>query len=381
MKSTESATWQLESKSMTWSRSLLKRPLKYRCLLAGIVLSLQGCGSFGPPSVDRDRFDYINAISSSWKQQTLLNIVKMRYADTPVFLDVGQIISGYQLQGALTVGASLNSASAVGDIVNLGSGATYTDRPTITYTPLTGAHFMQVMITPIPPPNLLRLSQEGWPIDMLLQIGAQSINGLSNRKGGARGHAAEPDFVRLLAALQRLQGSGVLGLRVEVSKESKQEGTVMVISQKDLPPEIQADRDRVRKLLGLRPDLQEFKVVSGTLSGKDDTIAIQTRSGFHILNLLGSNVEVPPEHIAEGRTYPQIVEPAETQSLSPLIKIHAENSCSADAFAAVKYRDYCYWIDDRDYRSKGVFTFLMIIMTLAETGEKAQPPVVTIQGN
>ncbi|HEY8159866.1 MAG TPA: hypothetical protein VIF10_14295 [Methylobacter sp.] len=377
---------------MAWFDSLLKR-LKHRetslawtvpgrlLLFASIALNLPGCASFGPPSVDRDRFDYINVLSSSWKEQTLLNIVKMRYADTPVFLDVGQIISGYQLQGAVTVGASLNGASAVGDILNLGSAATYTDRPTITYTPLTGAHFLQVMITPVPPPNLLRLSQEGWPIDMLLQLGAQSINGISNRKGGARGHAADPDFVKLLAALQRLQGSGVLGLRVEVSKESKQEGTVMVISQKDLPPEIEADRSLVRKLLGLRSDLQEFKIISGTVSGKDDTIAMQTRSGFQILNLLGSNVEVPPEHIAESRTYPQITETAETQSLPPLVRIHAEKSRPADAFAAINYRDYWYWIDDRDYRSKGIFTFLMIIMTLAETGEKVQQPVVTIQGN
>jgi len=350
-------------------------------LLAGIALSLPGCMSFGPPSVDRDRFDYINAIASSWKQQTLLNIVKMRYADTPVFLDVGQIISGYQLQGTVSVAGTLNSASAIGDVLNLGSAGTYSDRPTITYTPLTGAHFMQVMITPIPPPALLMRAEEGWPIDMLLQIGAQSINGLSNRKGGMRGHAADPDFVRLLAALQRLQASGVLDLRVGSSKESEQEGPVMIISQKNLPPEIQADRELVRKLLGLRPDLQEFKIKRGTMSGKDDEIAIQTRSGFQILNQLASYIEVPPEHVTERRTYPLIPEPAGTQSMPPLIRILAEKSRPADAFAAVKYRDYWYWIDDRDFRSKGIFTFLMIIMTLSEQEEKVQPPIVTIQGN
>ena len=352
------------------------------CLLASIALSLPGCASFGPPSVDRDRFDYINAIASSWKQQTLLNIVKMRYADTPVFLDVGQIISGYQLQGTLTVGGSLNSASAFGDVLNLGSAGTYTDRPTITYTPLMGAHFIQVMITPIPPPALLMRAEEGWPIDSLLQIGAQTINGLSNRKGGAQGHAADPDFVRLLAALRRLQASGVIDLRVELSSETKQAATIMTISQKDLPPKVQADRELVRKLLGLRPNLQEFKIVYGSLSRKDDEIAMQTRSVFQLLNQLGANVEVPPEHIAERRTYPPIPESADmTRSMPRLISIHAEKSQPADAFAAVKYRDYWYWIDDRDFRSKGIFTFLMIIMTLSETGEKVQPPIVTIQGN
>ena len=69
------------------------------------------------------------------------------------------------------------------------------------------------------------------------------------------------------------------------------------------------------------------------------------------------------------------------QPLPPLIRIHAEKSQPADAFAAVKYRDYWYWIDDRDFRSKGIFTFLMIIMTLAEKGENVQAPIVTIQGN
>ena len=371
------------------SRSCMKKqqvahgwaPVGCIFLLASIVLNLSGCASFGPPSVDRDRFDYINAVASSWKQQTLLNIVKLRYADTPVFLDVGQIISGYQLEGTVSVVGTLNSASAIGDVLSLGTAGRYTDRPTITYTPLTGANFMHVLMTPIPPPALFMLIEQGWPVDMLMQIGVQRINGISNSKSGARGQAADPDFARLLMAFQRLQSSGALGLRVEVSKESKLEGMVMTISQKNLPPKIQADRDLVRKLLGLRPNLEEFKVIYGGLSNKDDVVAIQTRSGLQILAQLGANVEAPAEHIAELRTYPSIPEQRGAQSLPPLIRIHAEKSQPADAFAAVKYRDYWYWIDDRDFRSKGIFTFLMIIMTLAEKGENVQAPIVTIQGN
>ena len=62
--------------------------LTRRRRLAATVLGLSvgACSSIGPESVSHDRIDYASAIGNSWKEQTLLNIVKLRYADMPVFL-------------------------------------------------------------------------------------------------------------------------------------------------------------------------------------------------------------------------------------------------------------------------------------------------------
>src|SRR5881394_3837899 len=75
-------------------------PTGHRSLHAviSIVLLLAGCHGIGPGTVTRDRFDYTETLSTSWKQQMLVNMVKLRYGDTPVFLDVASVINQYSIE-------------------------------------------------------------------------------------------------------------------------------------------------------------------------------------------------------------------------------------------------------------------------------------------
>ena len=348
-------------------------------VLVLVLLALFGCAGMGAPTVPRVRFDYTAAISDSWKNQMLFNMVKIRYGDAPVFLDVSSVISQYQVAGGVNLGATINypPSSTSG---TLGWAGTYVERPTITYTPIMGDKFARSLMSPVPPPALLSLMQAGYPVDLVFRLLVQEINGVRNRFGGeARAQSAEPEFYSLIEKMRQIQSSAAIGMRF--TRKEKEEATFMVM-RGERDPAIEALSAEVRKILGLDPDAKEFNVVYGAVPKDGKEIAILTRSMLQVIVDLSADIEVPAAHVEERRVGPTHVEEAvKSGKILPLVRIHSSSEKHKDAFVSIQYRDTYFWIDDRDLMSKKIFSFLMFLFTLMETGEKGTAPVVTVPTN
>ena len=353
----------------------------FRCMvLAALALMTSGCQTIGVGSVQRDRLDYATAIGESWKEQALLNIVKLRYFDPPVFLDVSSVISSYTLQGQLSLGARFFRSDPEETFRELGAQGTFIDRPTIAYAPLSGEKFVNNLLRPIPPQAIFAMIQAGHQADFILQAGVRAINDVYNYSGApARAREQDPAFQRVIRIFRHLQQAGALGVRLQ--RQRGAEATILFFREsvdEDLRNEIR----ELKQALGVPQAVKEMELVFGSLRHRESEITLLTRSMMEMLVELTAGVEVPARHLAEGRAR-EAQAPAAVRSPRdyPLARIRSGTVQPSDAYAAIRYRDHWFWIDDRDLASKRVFTFLRIFSSIAETGAVPQMPVLTIPAN
>jgi hypothetical protein len=330
---------------MSVTRSMCRR-ISWAAAAAVAAVILVGCSSIGPPHVVRDRFDYSEAISRSWKENMLLNLVKLRYADAPLFLDVSSVVEQYSLQGQMSAAAQFPSPSA--NPSSVGGTLQWADRPTITFQPLTGQHFTKSLLTPLKPQGIMDLVQAGWPVNLVFRFGVSSINGVrAATPNRLMAEAEDPRFPKLLDALFALQRRGGIGLRREETKDGEEVAFVLIPHSAD--QQLEEDRLFVAKTLGIDPALSEYRLTFGALSTSKSEIALLTRTVFEILVGLSFDVQVPPEHENDGRVGPPL--PAGVQKVSRL-RVSSGKDRPRDAFAAVRYEGYRFWIDNHDFGSK-----------------------------
>jgi hypothetical protein len=342
------------------------------------------CSSIGPSTVSNDRIDYGSAIGNSWKEQTLLNIIKLRYADMPIFLEVAQVIAGYQLQR--TLGTSFTAgnfnAAIIGPITATGSATaagTYTDRPTVIYQPLTGVDFLKRLMTPIPPSSVLFMVQSGYAADRIMPIMLDSINGLNNESDRLR-RPADPKFTRLVELIREGQLAGAIQIRIERPKDGGESSVLIFGPSKD--PQLAEKGREIKSILGIRPNIRELRVSYGGYSGKNDEIDMMTRSMLQIMLEFAAVVQVPESDVVQGKATPGLVDtPAAGALNGPPLRVLVTDAPPKDAQVSVHYDNRWFWIADNDVQSKYAFGIIMLLFSIADTGTRGSAPVVTIPAN
>ena len=346
-------------------------------LLACLMLS--GCVDFGASRLYEDQLGYSRALGDAEKSETLLNIVRIRYADTPTFLQATQVISGYQLQRNATAGFETFSPT---NFLSGSASAQLQQSPTFTFQPLSGEQFAQSVIRPLPPADLLPLALSGLPVDVLFRLAVQSVNGLSNAVALTEtGAAGSPDFFLLLNDLRSLQVAGLLGVRLERqpplpagSHDKPEPGRVYLSIATSSDPGLQHVVDEAKRLLGMRAGASQAEVVYGRVPGPGQ-IALLTRSMLGVLSQLAIQVDVPTEDVGQRRTLPTVGNIGPEHR--PVVIIHSGAKAPEDVLTSVQYGKSWFWIAEDDFDSKLAFTVLQNLLALARTAN-TPGAVVTI---
>jgi hypothetical protein len=256
-----------------------------------------------------------------------------------------------------------------------GAAAKFTDRPTISYSPMTGERYARSLITPVPLEALMFVMQGGAPADFILGLMVQSIEGHHNlRVFAGQFQGADPQFTRLLQLLRALQQTNAIeseitneGERLEVWIRFHQ-----IAASAAGPAEQVAE---VRSILGIPMQLDRVKVVFGTLNPQPDVMAVRTRSLMQILSTLGAGVQIPQDQPARGGAIP-----LDSSLAPPGFTVHSGKEKPKDAFVAVPYEGLWFWIDRRDIPSKTTLAAVTLLFNFLEGGSKASP-VLTIPTN
>lgn len=350
-------------------------------LLIIISFFLPSCARLHPDVIQAGSNDYNIAMQGSRDEQMLLNLVRLKYHDTPYFLEASSVASQFRLATQVSASADLE-ARPIRDTIGLGGNISFNEQPTITYTPLQGNDFVQRLLIPVSLDTILLLINSGWSIERVLRMTVERINGIPNApsaSGPTPKAAPEYEtFLEIVSLLEEFRKQDKIGMLYKQYGDKAQ----AVLSLDDTG-ESSAQADELRRLLGVNGDAKQYKIVEGKVEkNPDDAIVMTTRSLLGILFYLSHSVEVPETDRESGivtKTYDRHGKEFDWSRLTQdLFKIHSESSTSNTSMIKTSYRGKEFYIDDRDLNSKSTFTLLTHLFSLQAGNSEGLAPVLTI---
>ncbi len=396
-----------------------------------IVVCLTLCGCLGPTAVSLTRTRYNEVYRATNDEQFLLNIVRLRYADSPIFIDLPNITSQFEVSGRGNYAYGLDGAGP--GLSNLGLGELFVrDAPTLSYHPRSGQEVAKALLTPLSA-ELFSVVNAGANIEQFLLMAVNDINDVRNASRAIAMTPSAPDDngefrrgIQLLSALDqrgaveltvrkleddtssdsiplgRVRGSDLVSATKEnyffrmTGEDSvtvrKQERTLVLrVRQEDKDsPEMQ----ELSKIFHLNPGKTIYKIKS-ELTGEhpdrgsipdskllEDTIYINMRSILQMFVFLSKGVCVPPEHVASG------VAPMTPDGMGQfydwthvtegLFCVHAQRRKPKCAEVTVRYRGYWFYVAPDDVNTRAAMAVLELLFAVQESEGRLQGPLLTL---
>jgi len=398
------------------------------CILAFLGAFL-GCG-FGPRSLVQTRLQYNEAVKTTSEEQFLLNIVRLRYTNTPSSLAISNIADQQELASDLQAIPFFLAGAADGFRSQALPQASLSraSRPTLSYTPLDDEEYTRRLFTPISLNGAFYLSRTTWPIATVFRLYLENLNWISNAEtaSGPTPKCA-PDYAQFLEgihALQELQDAQLVQLfidpqeeivagpfpdppnapdlaikAVEMELEVRKESQGFCLIRKTNQPMLAIDPsaklnpawDTFCRCFHVDPEASNLKITTEELPPFSDEngprlelLDLETRSLLQALFFVSHGIDVPSEHILDGKV-PMTCNPDGTpfdwrQVMDGLFRVHCVKSKKRPegAYVAVRYEGHWYYIDHRDRDTKATFALLLEVSRLELQSYESDAPLLTI---
>jgi len=398
-------------------------------LVLGSWLIPAGC-SVGPAALRVSQAEYNKAVQYTISEQLLLNLVRLRYRDPALFLQITNVSTQFEIARSAEISATLNENvgpdEITPDVLGIGGHFTYAERPTVSITPLQGDEFVTRMLKTFDLDTIALLHTAGWGLDRIMILTVSRMNHLGNAVNASSPTPDDApvyeDFVRvthLLRQLQRRDGlfigytmreaemsdrlpaSAITG---EAALAAVREGYALrrvgedyVLRTGRLVMQLTVTGDARRsaewaeicQLLRIDTQAAQYEIEVGVSPISEHrqgdlptTITIEPRSLMGTLFLLSHAVQAPREHRDAGI----VTVTRDAQGLEidwaevsfNRLQVHSQRLPPSNAAVAVKYRGYWFYIQDDDRNSKSTFMLLNYLFALQAGEAQTKGPVLTL---
>lgn len=291
------------------------------------VMFVSGC-SVATNSIRSDFPDYNGIIQFNQMQQMVVNLVRMHYRESPLFLQAGSVTAAYESRAEISSEATLDTD---GTPITIGGNYQFASKPTVSYTPVEGKAYVQQFMSEISYDSFALLVRAGWPAQKLVSLLVERYTTesgevlVNDHKSNSYGK-----FEDLLKKIQSVEEVD----RVGISRRPKEGYDLM--------------------LGGLRIPVER----------------LQMRSLVDVMFFASQDVETPPDQASRTKKF----------NSRGNLSISYSKTKPKNAMVWAEYNGYYYSVAQNDIEAKDTLALLVQISRI-QSGPPGPAPLLTIPAN